>query len=135
MLPWDLSDRERHAIVQYLKIFSPRWKEEPPGQRIVPDGPDPWDGHEADALELGKRLYHLTGARMSKTGQLEQIFAGCSTCHPAYLSKEELAALSRSPVSRRSTARISTAPSPRRPTTRWTSTSCPSFRRTFSSSA
>jgi mono/diheme cytochrome c family protein len=90
MLPWDVSPRERMAIVQYLKTFSPRWKEEPPGDKILPDGPDPWQGKESAAIELGKRIYHFSGARMSKEGQLEQIFAGCSTCHPAYLPGQEL---------------------------------------------
>lgn len=93
MLPWDVSPRERHAIVQYLKTFSPRWKEEAPGQKVLPDGPDPWQGKEAAAIELGKRIYHFSGARMSKEGQLEQIFAGCSTCHPAYVPGDELRGL------------------------------------------
>ena len=79
MLPWDISDRERLAIVQYLKTFSPRWRDEAPGAKVLPDGPDPWLGQESAAVDLGRRLYHLTGARMSKAGQLEQIYAGCST--------------------------------------------------------
>jgi mono/diheme cytochrome c family protein len=90
MLPWDLSEPERLAIVQYLKTFSPRWKEEAPGAKVLPDGADPWQGKEREAIELGKRIYHFTGAKMSKEGQLEQIFAGCSTCHPAYASPREL---------------------------------------------
>jgi mono/diheme cytochrome c family protein len=90
MLPWDVSERERQAIVQYLKTFSPRWKEEAPAARVLPDGADPWQGRESEALELGKRIYHFSGAKMSKAGQLEQIFAGCSTCHPAYVPGEEL---------------------------------------------
>jgi mono/diheme cytochrome c family protein len=96
MLPWDLSDRERLAIVQYLKTFSPRWKDEAPGTKVLPDGADPWVGREAEGVDLGKRLYHLTGARMDKKGQLEQIYAGCSTCHPAYVAQKDLAALARS---------------------------------------
>jgi mono/diheme cytochrome c family protein len=95
MLPWDVSERERHAIVQYLKTFSPRWKEEAPAARVLPDGADPWLGKEADALALGQRLYHFTGAKMTKEGQLEQIFAGCSTCHPSYLPRPELVRLSK----------------------------------------
>ena len=95
MLPWDVSERERQAIVQYLKTFSPRWKEEAPGPKVLPDAADPWDGKEGEAIELGKRLYHFSGARMSKQGQLEQIFAGCSTCHPAYLPHDELVALAK----------------------------------------
>jgi len=90
MLPWDVSPPERHAIIQYLKTFSPRWKEEAPAPKVLPDGPDPWQGKETEAIELGKRIYHFSGAKMSKEGQLEQIFAGCSTCHPAYVPEEEL---------------------------------------------
>jgi mono/diheme cytochrome c family protein len=96
MLPWDVSDRERLAIVQYLKTFSPRWKDEAPGTKVLPDGTDPWVGKEVEAIDLGRRLYHLTGARMDAKGQLEQIYAGCSTCHPAYVSEKELAALAKS---------------------------------------
>jgi mono/diheme cytochrome c family protein len=95
MLPWDVSDRERLAIVQYLKTLSPRWKDEAPGAKVLPDAGDPWIGKEAEAVDLGRRLYHLTGARMSPQGQLEQIYAGCSTCHPAYVPHAELAALAK----------------------------------------
>jgi cytochrome c553 len=95
MLPWDITLEERLAIVQYLKTFSPRWKEEAPAPKVLPDGPDPWRGKEAEAVELGKRLYHFMGAKMDKNGQLAQIFAGCSTCHPAYVPPAELARLSK----------------------------------------
>jgi hypothetical protein len=95
MLPWDITLDERLAIVQYLKTFSPRWKEEAPGPKVLPDGPDPFASKPAEAIELGKRLYHFMGAKMTPEGQLEQIFAGCSTCHPAYLPPDELAALSK----------------------------------------
>jgi mono/diheme cytochrome c family protein len=95
MLPWDVSERERHAIVQYLKTFSPRWKDEAPGAKVLPDGADPWQGKEREAIELGKRIYHFSGAKMNKEGQLEQIFAGCSTCHPAYVPGEELKRLAK----------------------------------------
>jgi mono/diheme cytochrome c family protein len=95
MLPWDVSEPERQAIVQYLKTFSPRWKEEAPAAQVLPDGADPWQGRESEAVELGKRIYHFSGAKMSKAGQLEQIFAGCSTCHPAYLPQQELQRLAK----------------------------------------
>jgi mono/diheme cytochrome c family protein len=91
MLPWDLTERERVAIVQYLKTFSPRWKEEPPGERIVPDSPDPWAGNEDQALELGQRLYHLQGAEHDpKSGALGRYYPGCAACHPSYLPRAEL---------------------------------------------
>jgi mono/diheme cytochrome c family protein len=94
MLPWDITDLERHAIIQYLKTFSPKWKEELPGDRVVPDGADPWLGKEADAVEAGRRLYHLSGAQMdARTGKPSQIYAGCNACHPSYLPRQEIASL------------------------------------------
>jgi mono/diheme cytochrome c family protein len=90
MLPWDVSARERQAVIQYLKSFSPRWKEEAPAAKVLPDGADPWRDDEIAAIELGKLLYHFSGARLDSKGQLQQIYAGCSTCHPAYLSEAEL---------------------------------------------
>jgi mono/diheme cytochrome c family protein len=96
MLPWDIPDRQRMAIVQYLKTFSPRWKEEPPGDRIVPEVPDPWvgPGKEAQALEIGRRLYHLQGVEKDpKTEQFVRAYPGCNACHPSYLPRGELAEL------------------------------------------
>jgi mono/diheme cytochrome c family protein len=96
MLPWDVGERERHAIVQYIKTFSSRWKEEEPGDKVMPEGPDPWfgPGKEEEGLKLGRRLYHLAGAQMDpKTGRPIQVYAGCNACHPSYVPREELAAM------------------------------------------
>jgi mono/diheme cytochrome c family protein len=41
MLPWDIGERERKAIVQYLKTFSPRWKNETPASGSNPTGTIP----------------------------------------------------------------------------------------------
>ena len=60
------------AIVQYLKTFSPRWKDEQPGEAIRPT-PDPWVGRETDAVARGRKLYHG--------------LAQCLSCHPAYASR------------------------------------------------
>jgi mono/diheme cytochrome c family protein len=96
MLPWDLSPRQRAAVVQYLKTLSPRWKLETPGQPIKPEGPDPWVGREAEAAAIGKKLYHLTGVELDPaTKQVKSVLAGCNTCHPSYLTAPELGALSR----------------------------------------
>jgi mono/diheme cytochrome c family protein len=75
MLPWDVPDRTLADIVQYVKTFSPRWKEEEPGETIVPT-PDPWQGKEAAGIVRGKKLYHG--------------LAQCLGCHPAYASKAEI---------------------------------------------
>jgi mono/diheme cytochrome c family protein len=73
MLAWDgVPEHKVREIVQYLKTFSPRWKEEEPGEAIQPT-PDPWAGREADAVARGRKLYHG--------------LAQCLSCHPAYASK------------------------------------------------
>lgn len=94
MLAWDITPGERHAIVQYIKTFSERWKTETPGEKIMPEAPDPWQGKEAEAIELGRRLYHLSGVEMDPaTQQPKTIFAGCNTCHPSYLTRSDLTAM------------------------------------------
>lgn len=82
MLGFDLPEDDRRAVVQYLKSFSPRWKEEEPGEPISVS-PDPWQGRKAEAIERGKSVYHV----MAKD------HAGCASCHPAYVSREELSHL------------------------------------------
>lgn len=90
MLAWDLSDRERRAVVQYLKTFKPRgsaksrWEEEPPGSPIEPT-PDPWAGREQAAIARGAALYHVQGVG----------HAGCAGCHAGYLPHAEVDALTR----------------------------------------
>ena len=79
MLPWDLTRDERHAVVQYLKTFSPRWRRRRPPPPIVPT-PDPWQGREARARERGEALYHVR--------------AQCSGCHGAYAPREDLQRMS-----------------------------------------
>ena len=95
MLPWDMTDRERHAVIQYVKSFAEVWKAGTPGTRIVPDAPDPWTGRAGAAVERGKRLYHLMGAEMDPAGGPPLgVYAGCITCHPSYVPAAELQALS-----------------------------------------
>ncbi len=73
MRAWDgVPEKQLLEIVQYLKTFSPRWREEEPGEAIVPT-PDPWRGKEAAAVERGRAVYHGT--------------AQCLSCHPSYASK------------------------------------------------
>jgi len=80
MLPWDVPQPTLAAIVQYLKTFSPRWKEEEPGEAVVAT-PDPWAGRRAEAEARGRKLYHG--------------LAQCLGCHPAYASRREIDAASR----------------------------------------
>jgi mono/diheme cytochrome c family protein len=95
MLSWDVSERERLAIVQYLKTFSPRWKEEPPGDRVLPDSRDPWEGKEEDARAIGKQLYHFVFEINPRTKQPSGPMAGCNKCHPSYVTETELATLAK----------------------------------------
>ena len=77
MLPWEITDRQLHAIIQYIKTFSPPdegWRdpEEEKGERVVA-GADPWAGDEVAAISRGEVVFH---------GK-----ASCNTCHPTYVSK------------------------------------------------
>ncbi|HTN53368.1 MAG TPA: c-type cytochrome [Anaeromyxobacter sp.] len=73
MRAWDgVPEKNLLEIIQYLKTFSPRWKEEQPGDPILPT-PDPWKGKEADGIARGKAVYHG--------------LAQCLSCHPSYASR------------------------------------------------
>ncbi len=73
MLAWDGVPRPQLLeIIQYLKTFSPRWKDEEPGERIVPTE-DAWKGREAEGVARGRKVYHG--------------LARCQNCHPAFASK------------------------------------------------
>jgi mono/diheme cytochrome c family protein len=70
MLAWDgVPEGKLEEIIQYIKTFSPRWKDEEPGEAI-PTTEDPWQGRHPEAIARGKLLYHG--------------LARCQGCHPAY---------------------------------------------------
>lgn len=70
MRAWDgVPEKNLLEIVQYLKTFSARWKEESPGEPILPT-PDPWLGKEGEGTARGRAVYHG--------------LAQCTSCHPAY---------------------------------------------------
>ena len=72
MRAWDgVPEPNLVAIIQYLKTFAERWKEEEPGEPIAPTA-DPWQ-KEAAAVERGRAVYH--GA------------AQCLSCHPSFAPK------------------------------------------------
>ena len=76
MLSWDIPAAELDDLIQYVKAFAPRWRNEQPGEAIV-SAPDPWPGREPDAIERGRRVYHG--------------LAQCAVaCHPAYATKQEI---------------------------------------------
>ena len=73
MLAWDaVPQKQLEEIIQFLKTFSPRWKDEEPGERIVPTE-DAWKGRQADGMTRGKKVYHG--------------LARCQGCHPAFAPK------------------------------------------------
>ena len=80
MLPWRLTDRELHVVLQYIKTFSPEgdgWRDsdETLGERIEVSG-DPWEGKVAEAVERGKAFYHGVGT--------------CYSCHPSFADKASI---------------------------------------------
>ena len=76
MLSWDVPAAELDDLIQYVKAFAPRWRNEQPGEAIVAP-PDPWADREADGIDRGRRVYHG--------------LAQCATaCHPAYATKQEI---------------------------------------------
>ena len=80
MLAWDIPDPELHDVIQYVKTFSTRWREEQVGEPLVPS-PDPFANKDLEAVSLGKALYHG--------------LAQCSSCHPGYATRAEILAASK----------------------------------------
>lgn len=74
MLAWEVDDADLDAILQYIKTFSPRWKEEPLGDAIVVSADPYGPAKKAEAIEHGKKVYH----------GLSQ----CLSCHPSYETKQ-----------------------------------------------
>lgn len=83
MLPWDLSETQADAVVQYIKTFAPdTWigKDKELGKKIEITK-DPFGlARKSSAIEQGKFAYHMA--------------ANCQSCHRAYVSKDELSKLS-----------------------------------------
>jgi mono/diheme cytochrome c family protein len=81
MQAWDVPVEELDDLIQYVKAFSPRWRNETAGEPIAAT-PDAWVGREALAVERGKRVYHG--------------LAQCAVaCHPAYVTKAEIYAFTK----------------------------------------
>ncbi len=77
MLEWELPDQMLEPLIQYIKTFSPEgdgWRD-PDSEVSAPYSPgeDPWTDDKA-AIERGETLYHSV--------------AECSTCHPAFQTRE-----------------------------------------------
>ena len=70
------SATEIDALVQYLKTFSERWKNEEPGEPVA-ISPDPWVQEDLDAArERGAFVYHAV--------------TECWQCHPSYHSDTDI---------------------------------------------
>jgi mono/diheme cytochrome c family protein len=84
MLAWEVPRAELGDLIQYLKVFAPRWRSEGPGTPIAV-APDAWAGdaaREQEAVERGRRVYHG--------------LAQCATaCHPAYATRQEIYAFTK----------------------------------------
>ncbi len=78
MRPWELPPHDLIAALQYIKTLSPRWQKEPVGVAVAISA-DPFATRPDDGVALGRALYHAK--------------AQCSSCHPAYVTHAELAAL------------------------------------------
>ncbi len=80
MLGWEVPSQKLTSIIQYIKTLSDAWKDDDAvGEPVVP-APDPWVGKELAAVTRGKLLYHG--------------YTQCLTCHPAYVSPDEISAAS-----------------------------------------
>jgi mono/diheme cytochrome c family protein len=89
MLPWDLSDKDLHAVTQYIKTFSDEWQKGVPGE-VVAKSEDPWGLAKAsEAIAQGEKIYHG--------------LAQCWSCHPSYVPMDKISEYSQelvgSPVS------------------------------------
>lgn len=70
-----LPERERAAVITYIKTFYEGWKEDGPGGGLTA-GKDPWTEDIPAGIAEGKKVYHG--------------LAKCWSCHPAYVSPEEI---------------------------------------------
>lgn len=70
-----LTERDKEAVVAYVKTFYGEWKEDPAGAPVSP-GQDPWTEEPAEGIEAGRAAYYG--------------IARCWSCHPAYETKETI---------------------------------------------
>jgi mono/diheme cytochrome c family protein len=79
MLKWAVSDDRLHDILSYVKSLSgpgEGWHDET--NEIGPEvftPPDPWEGKEKEAIEEGRKAYHVRQ---------------CWSCHPAYATTAQI---------------------------------------------
>ncbi len=79
MLAWDISDKRLDAVTQYIKTFAPEtWEgqDKVPGTRFELPADPFGEARKAEAIEQGKRAYHIT--------------ASCIQCHRGYETKADM---------------------------------------------
>jgi mono/diheme cytochrome c family protein len=81
-----LPGEEASSLIQYIKTFSPRWREETPG-KAIPMPQDPWgQGQRNVAVTRGEAVYHA--------------LSQCWACHPAYATKQQILEMTRAEMIR-----------------------------------
>lgn len=83
MLPWDVTEKQALAVVQYIKTFAPKtWegKDKKVGTPVTLSN-DPYGlAHKSAAIEKGRGVYHVK--------------AVCQSCHRGYINQDEFNQLS-----------------------------------------
>ena len=81
MQAWDVPPAQLDDLIQYVKAFAIRWRDEKPGDPLVATA-DPWAARDDEGVARGKRVYHG--------------LAQCATaCHPAYVTKADIYAFTK----------------------------------------
>jgi mono/diheme cytochrome c family protein len=75
MQGWELANEEVSALVQYVKLFAPRWRREVAAAEVIPSA-DPWSGRDDAARARGVVVYHSVSR--------------CWSCHPAYEPRDAI---------------------------------------------
>lgn len=73
-----LPDAEVDAVIEYLKTFSERWDAWQSPPIVQPE--DPWADNEEQGIRKGREVYHVE--------------AVCISCHPSYLTNDEIVSVS-----------------------------------------
>ncbi|MBT7608607.1 MAG: c-type cytochrome [Bacteriovoracaceae bacterium] len=84
MLPWDLHNDQKDAVIQYIKTFAMKtWEggDKKLGDQIKAEN-DPFGmAHLGAAIAKGREVYHVT--------------AQCQSCHRAYVNLDDFSAMSK----------------------------------------
>jgi mono/diheme cytochrome c family protein len=73
-----MPESDVESLIAFLKTFSDRWEEPQASALTVPE--DPWVGYEDQGIKKGREVYHVE--------------AVCISCHPSYMTNDEITAVS-----------------------------------------